>query len=106
VHDVTYPAPWVAEDSDVDLRAHLGRWVAVGSGATVGADAQIDDSVIMAGSIVEPGARVVESILGFGVHIGAGATVQRSVFGEGASAGEGVVLDGAKVPAGTTVDTP
>jgi mannose-1-phosphate guanylyltransferase len=104
VHDVSYPAPWVAEDTDVDLRAHLGRWVAVGSGATVGADAEIDDSVIMAGAVVEPGARVVGSILGFGSRVGAGATVQASVFGEGADVVAGAVLDGARVPAGTTAE--
>ncbi|HEY6566909.1 MAG TPA: NDP-sugar synthase [Actinomycetota bacterium] len=104
VHDVAYPAPWVAEDAEVDLRSHLGRWVAVGSGAIVGADAQIDDSVIMAGSVVEPGARVVDSILGFGSRVGAAATVQGSVFGEGAAVGPGVVLEGVKVPAGTTAD--
>ena len=32
VHGVTYPAPWVDDGADVDLRAHLGRWVAVGPG--------------------------------------------------------------------------
>ena len=67
MHEVTYPAPWVAEDAVVDLRAHLGRWVAIGPRATVGADAQVDDSVIMAGAVVEPGARVVGSILGLRV---------------------------------------
>ncbi len=30
VHDLSYPAPWIADGADVDLRAHLGRWVAVG----------------------------------------------------------------------------
>ncbi len=101
MHDVSYPAPWVADDAVVDLRAHLGRWVAVGPEASVGADAQIDDSVIMAGAVVEPGARVVGSILGFGSRVGAGATVQRSVFGEGAGVAAGVVLEEAKVAAGT-----
>ena len=37
VHDVTYPAPWVAEGAEVDLRAHLGRWVAVSEGVRIGA---------------------------------------------------------------------
>ena len=35
VHGVDYPAPWIGEGADVDLRAHLGRWVAVGPGAVV-----------------------------------------------------------------------
>ena len=36
VHDVSYPAPWIADGAEVDLRAHLGRWVAVGEGTSIG----------------------------------------------------------------------
>ncbi len=41
VHDVSYPAPWVDPTADVDLRAHLGRWVAVGPGASVAAESRL-----------------------------------------------------------------
>ena len=37
VHGVSYPSPWVDATAVVDIRAHLGRWVAVGPGAAVGA---------------------------------------------------------------------
>ena len=56
-------APHVAETATVDLRAHLGRWVVVGEGAEVGPDAQVDDSVLHPGAVVDAGERVVGSIL-------------------------------------------
>ena len=66
VHGVSYPSPWVDPTADVDLRAHLGRWVAVGPEAAVGAEAQVDDSVIHRGGTIEAGARVVASVVGPG----------------------------------------
>jgi NDP-sugar pyrophosphorylase family protein len=101
VRGVTYPAPWVDETADVDLRAHIGRWVAVGPGAVVGAEAQIDDSVIHRDARVDGGARVVASVLGPNSRVGSGATLMGSVLGEGSWVPDGMELDGARVPAGT-----
>jgi mannose-1-phosphate guanylyltransferase len=97
VHGVSYPAPWVASSADVDLRAHLGRWVAVGSGARIGSEAQVDDSVLHPGAVVEDGARVVHSIMGTGARIGRGATLSDAVLGEGSSVPAGGRLAGARV---------
>lgn len=100
VHDVSYTAPWVAEDAVVDLQAHLGRWVAVGAGASVGADAQVEDSVLLPGAAVGANARVERSILGPGARVGAGAVITDSVLGEGATVADGLELEDARVPAG------
>ena len=105
VHDVIYPAPWVAEGATVDLRAHLGRWVAVGPGATIGADAQVDDSVLHEGARIGAGARVTGSVLAANATIGEGATVASSVLGEGSSVPAGTHLVDAKVPSGAEAAT-
>jgi mannose-1-phosphate guanylyltransferase len=97
-----FPAPSVAPTAEVDLRAHLGRWVVVGEGASIGPDAQVDDSVLHAGAVVEAGARVVGSILGPRARVGAGATVVSSALAEAASVPAGLELEGAKVSAGRT----
>ena len=102
VHDVSYPAPWVDPSAHVDLRAQLGRWVAVGPDAIVAEEAQIDDSVVHRGAKVGLGARVVGSILGASSEVGAGTTVTDSVLGEGATVPDGRTVDGAKVPAGSS----
>lgn len=101
VHDVTYPAPWIAEGALVDLRAHLGRWVAVGRGAKVGPDAQVDDSVLHEGSRIGAGARVSGSVLAANATVGDGAIVTSSVLGEGSVVPTGARLTDAKVPSGT-----
>ena len=101
VHGVSYPSPWVSETADVDLRAHLGRWVAVGPGAVVEAEAQIDDSVIHREAVVGTRARVVASIVGPGARVGAGATLMGCVLGERSSVSDGFALEGARVSAGT-----
>lgn len=95
-----YPSPFLGEGADVDLRAHLGRWVVLGAGVRVGADAQLDDCVIHAHATVEEGARVTGSILGSGCRVGAGATVRGSVLGEGAVVPAGAGLDGERVSPG------
>jgi mannose-1-phosphate guanylyltransferase len=104
VHDVTYAAPWVAEGADVDLRAHLGRWVAIGPGAHVGAGAEVDDSVLHAGARVGDDAKVLGSVLAPGATVGEGATVTDSVLGEDASVPAGASLQGARVPAGAEAE--
>ena len=97
VGGLDYPSPWVHGTAAVALGAHLGRWVAVGAGAVVAGDAQIDDSVLHPGASVGAGARVVSSILGMNAQVGAGATVVDSVLGEGATVPAGVTVDGARL---------
>ncbi len=104
VHDVVYPAPWVAEGAEVDLRAHLGRWAAVSAGVVIGADAEVDDSVLLAGAEVGAGAKVVRSILAPRARVGRGATVVDSVLGEDASVPDGLALTDARVPAGMVAE--
>jgi mannose-1-phosphate guanylyltransferase len=104
VHGVTYPAPWIADGADVDLRAHLGRWVAVGAGASIGSDAQVDDSVLLPGARVGAGAKLLRSILAPGAQAGDGATLVDSVLGEDAVVPAGLSLTDARVPAGATAE--
>ncbi len=98
-----YPAPFISDGATVDLRSHLGRWVVVGAGASVGPEAQVDDSVLHPGAAVEAKARVVGSILGPGSVVGAGATVERSVLAEGARVRPGARVGDARVSAGLEV---
>lgn len=100
-----YPAPLVAPGAEVHLRAHLGRWVVVGSDSWVGADAQLDDCVLHPGAIVEDGARVVGSIVGPAARVGAGATVRRSVLAEGAVVGPRAELEDARLSPGEVAAT-
>jgi mannose-1-phosphate guanylyltransferase len=105
VHGVSYPSPWVGEGASIDLRAHLGRWVAVGAAARVGADAEIDDSVLLADAVVGAGAKVVRSILGKGAEVGAGAILIDSVLGERARAPAGSTLEAARISGPTSGGT-
>jgi mannose-1-phosphate guanylyltransferase len=95
----TYPSPFVVDGAHVDDGASLGHWVVVGSGAVVGAPAEIIDSVLHPRVVVEGGARVIGSIVGPGARIGAGATLRGSVIGEGAVVPAGSELDGARISA-------
>lgn len=106
VHGVTYPAPWIAKGAEVDIEAHLGRWVAVGSGATIASGAQIDDSVLHRGASVGAGAAVVSSVIAPDAVIGDGAVVAASVLGEGSSVPAGMRLSGAKLSAGQEATAP
>ena len=101
VHGVRYPAPWVADGAEIDLRAHLGRWVAVGPGASVGPDAKVEDSVLLRGVRVGPGARVRGSIVGPNSRVGAGSALWACLLGEGAIVSDGMALDGRRVPSFT-----
>jgi mannose-1-phosphate guanylyltransferase len=96
---ISYPVPWVHEDARVDLRAHLGPHVAVGAGARIHADAEIDEAVLLPGVVVGAGSRVLRSIIGPNVRVGAGVTIVDSVLGEGASVPEGAALAAARVGA-------
>ncbi|HSL68475.1 MAG TPA: NDP-sugar synthase [Actinomycetota bacterium] len=95
-----YPAPFIADGAVVDRRAHLGRWVVVGTGASVGPGAEIDDSVLHAGAVVEEEARVVGSILGPGSVVGAGATVIESALAATARVRPGTSVRGVRISAG------
>jgi NDP-sugar pyrophosphorylase family protein len=106
VHDVSYPGPWVAEGAEVDLRAQLGRWVAVGPGATIGPDAQVDDAVVGRGAHVGSGARVTDSVIAPGATVGDGAVIATSVLGERSRVPAGMRLEGAKVAAGEEAVAP
>ena len=106
VHDVRYPAPWVADGADVDLQAHLGRWVAVGAGATIGPNARVDDSVLHRGARVGAGAVITGSVLAPGASVGDGAVVDGSVLGEGSSVPAGMRLAEARVGAGAEATSP
>lgn len=88
---LAYTAPFVDPSSEVSLKSHLGRWVVVGPAVKIADDAEVEDSVLLAGAAVEEGARVRDSIIGPGARVGAGAVVVGSVLGEAAL-----------VPAGTT----
>ncbi|HZD80283.1 MAG TPA: NDP-sugar synthase [Actinomycetota bacterium] len=101
-----FPSPYVAEDAEIDLRSHLGRWVVIGTGASVGPDAQVDDSVLHPGARVEAGARVVGSILGPSSVVGAGATVIDSALAERARVPPGLPARGLRLSAGREAAAP
>ena len=100
VEGLSYQAPHVDAAAAVSLRAHLGRWVVVGPNATVGDDAEVEDSVVLEGAVVGDGARVRDSILGPHSRVGQGATVAGSVLAERASVPPGASTDGARVGPG------
>jgi mannose-1-phosphate guanylyltransferase len=95
-----YIAPHIDEAAKISLLSHLGRWVVAGPDATVGDHAEIEDSVLLVGSVVEDGARVRRSILGPRSRVGRGATVEGGVLAEGATVRPGTAANGARVPAG------
>jgi mannose-1-phosphate guanylyltransferase len=95
-----YATPFVADGAEVDLRAHLGRWVVIGRGARVGPEARIEDSVLHANAVVERGASVTGSVLGRGVRVGADAVVEASVLAEDARVPAGSRLTEDRVSAG------
>lgn len=84
VRGLDYECPYVDRRALVSLRAHVGRWVVVASGATIGHDAVVDDSVVLDGAVIEEGARVRDSVIGPGAVVGARATVADVVLGQGA----------------------
>ena len=93
-----FPAPFL-DGADVHLTARLGRWVVAGRGAVIGAEAQVEDSVLLERAVVSEGARVRDSILGPGSRVGAGATVVGTVMGEDAEVAAGDSVADARVSA-------
>lgn len=100
VRDISYEAPWVGPGASVDPAAQLGRWVVIGEGARVGAGAEVDEAVLLAGAVVDEGACVVRSIVGPGGTVGKGATLVDSVLGEGASVPDGLRVEGVRLGSG------
>lgn len=96
--EAEYPAPYLEGGCEVDLRAHLGRWVVAVGGAKVEADAQVEDSVLLAGSSVGRGANVRDSVLGPGSSVGDGATVSGCVLGAGVTVPAGTEIRNARIP--------
>ncbi|HEV8564867.1 MAG TPA: NDP-sugar synthase [Actinomycetota bacterium] len=101
-----YPAPYVGPGAEVHLRSHLGRWVVLGAGVHVEAEAQVDESVVLPGARVGAGARILASILGPNAQVGEGATVVSSIVGESASVIAGASIENARVPSFTEARTP
>jgi mannose-1-phosphate guanylyltransferase len=97
---ISYDSPWIGSGASLDLTARVGRSVAMGRGARVGAGAEVDESVLLAGAVVEDGARVVASILGPGATVGSGATLVDSVLGEHVRVPPGMTLEGARLGSG------
>jgi mannose-1-phosphate guanylyltransferase len=105
IEGLVYVAPHVDPQAEISIRSHLGRWVVAGPGARIGADAEIEDSVLLARATVEDGAKVTESILGPGAVVGAGSIVQGAILAEGASIPPGTASEGARVGAGQVLRT-
>jgi mannose-1-phosphate guanylyltransferase len=95
-----YAAPFIADGAEVDVRSHVGRWVVVSTGAVIGPEARVDDSVLHLGAVVEAGANVTGSVIGPRSRVGAGAVVVDSVLAEGASVPAGSTVNGARISAG------
>jgi mannose-1-phosphate guanylyltransferase len=95
-----YPAPFIADGADVDVRSHLGRWVVVAAAAVIGPEARVEDSVLHQGAVVETGATVTGSVLGARSRVGAAAVVVDSVLAEGATVPDGSKVEGARISAG------
>jgi mannose-1-phosphate guanylyltransferase len=81
----------------VDVRSRTVTRSLFGRGASVAADAVVDESVIGAGSVIEEGASVVGSVLLPGARVASKATVERSVIGPGAIVGQRCVIHGVSV---------
>jgi mannose-1-phosphate guanylyltransferase len=93
------PAPCVDARATVDPRARLGRHVVVGPGASIDGEADLDDTVLLAGARVEAGAVVRRSILGPGSVVGRRARLNGAVLAEGAVVSPGAGLVDARVSA-------
>jgi mannose-1-phosphate guanylyltransferase len=103
IRGLSYTAPHVDLQADVSLRSHLGRWVVAGPGCVIGADAEVEDSVLLSSAVVEEGAKVRESIIGPGARVGAGSIVQGAVLAQESVIPPGASSEGARVRAGETL---
>jgi mannose-1-phosphate guanylyltransferase len=104
VKGLSYASPYLAGDAGIDRGARLGQWVVAGPNTVVGDDAEVQDSVLLAGAVVGQGASVRGSILGPHSIVGRGAVVDGAVLAEGAGIPEGVTCEGARVGAGLVLE--
>jgi mannose-1-phosphate guanylyltransferase len=102
---LVYASPYIDPSSEVSLLSHLGRWVVVGPGARIADHAEIEDAVLLAGSVVEEGARVRQSILGPRSRVGVGSTVIGAVLAEGAVVPSGVTSEEGRIGAEGLLET-
>jgi NDP-sugar pyrophosphorylase family protein len=104
VGGLAYDAPFVDPSAQVSLRSHLGRWVVVGPRARVDPEAEVEDAVLLAGSVVGRGARVRHSIVGPRASVGAAAVIVDAVLGEASRVPPGSRSEGARVSAGVLLE--
>jgi mannose-1-phosphate guanylyltransferase len=97
VRDVSYLAPWIAADADVEPGAVIGERSSVGPEARVAARATVVDSVVHAGASIATGAIVRSSIVGPGARVGRDASVTGCVLGAGSTVPDGVTISDSKV---------
>lgn len=101
VASIAAPAgPAVDTGASVDPSARLGRGTVVGADARVGPGADVEGSVLLAGSRIGADARVRGSILGPHASVGVGALVEDCVLAEGAEVAPGAELRGTGVGPG------
>jgi mannose-1-phosphate guanylyltransferase len=77
----TAPGSLVAADAEIDAEARLGERAVVSPGCTIGAGAEVSESVLLDGCTVGEGARVEGSILAPGAEVAPGAQLQGTVVG-------------------------
>jgi mannose-1-phosphate guanylyltransferase len=100
-----YEAPHV-ESSGVHRDGVVGFHVVAGPGASVAANAAVEESVLLEGAVVDGSAVVRRSILGPNAHVREHARVTDSVLGQDARVEAGAVVHGARVSAGEWISGP
>lgn len=94
---VTYEAPWIAANADVEHGATIGARCSIGAEARIDGTAVLEDTVVHPGASVAAGAVVRRSIIGPGARIEAAAEVTGCVLGAGSTVPAGVTIDDVKV---------
>jgi mannose-1-phosphate guanylyltransferase len=92
-----FSAPFVDPSASLDPSVRLGRHVVVGPEASVQADADLDESVLLRAARVEEGAVIRRSILGPRSRVGRAARLAGAVLGEAATVAPGADLVDARV---------
>ncbi len=95
--------PGVWRIGTVDVQSESVARALFGRGATVAANAVVEESVIGAGAVVEEGASVTGSVLLPGARVASNATVEGSVIGPDAIVGQRCVIHGLSVIGGGAV---